>query len=70
MTQHLYKTDQQITVFVLDTIQTFNALSPLQRRDLRDSHRRRFVDDSLTARRTYITANYERETMFDNLDFS
>lgn len=70
MTQHLaYKTDQQITAFVMGTIQTFSCLSPLERRELRDLHRRRFVDESMTARRTGIFANYDRETLYDNLDF-
>jgi hypothetical protein len=71
MTQRsLNKTDQQITAFVMETMQTFSSLSPAERRDLRDAHRRRFVDESLTARRPYIFANHEAETLFDNLDFS
>ena len=70
MTQHLaYKTDQQITAFVMETIQTFSCLSPLERRELRNPHRRRFVDDSMTAHRPYVWANYEPETLYDNLDF-
>jgi hypothetical protein len=70
MTHHLIKTDQQITAFVMETMQTFSCLSPLERRELRDLHRRRFVDESMTARRTPIFSNYEAETMFDNLDFT
>jgi hypothetical protein len=70
MIHSLTKTDQQITAFVMETMQTFSSLSPQERRQLRDAHRRRFVDESLTARRPYIQANYDLETMFYNLDFS
>lgn len=70
MTQRsLYKTDQQITAFVMETMQTFSLLSPRERRQLRDAHRRRFVDESLTTRRPYTLPHYELETMYDNLDF-
>lgn len=69
MTQHLSKTDQQITAFVLETMQTFSALSSSERRDLRDAHRRRFVDEALTARRPFIFPNHPAETLYDNLDF-
>lgn len=70
MTQHLIKTDQQITAFVMETIQTFSCLSPLERRELRDLHRRRFVDESIIARRPNISINHEMETLYDNLDFT
>ncbi len=69
MTQHLTKTDQQITAFVMETMETFSLLSSFERRQLRDAHRRRFVDESLTARRPYSSLSYELETMYDNLDF-
>jgi hypothetical protein len=71
MTHSLTKTDQQITAFVLETMQTFSSLSPLERRELRDAHRRRFVDESLTARRPYVWpfTFHEHETFYDNLDF-
>jgi hypothetical protein len=70
MSHDLTKTDQQITAFVMETMETFSALSSSERRDLRDAHRRRFVDESLTTRRPNPYPNYERETLFDNLDFS
>jgi len=69
MTQHLTKTDQQITAFVMETMQTFSSLSPLERRELRDAHRRRFVDESLIAKRPFCWPNHPAETLFDNLDF-
>jgi hypothetical protein len=69
MIHNLTKTDQQITAFVLETMQTFSALSSSERRDLRDAHRRRFVDEALIARRPYICPNHEAETLYDNLDF-
>jgi hypothetical protein len=71
MTQHLIKTDQQITAFVLQTMETFSSLSPLERRELRDAHRRRFVDESLVARRPFFLGEpyHQREAMYDNLDF-
>ncbi len=69
MTQHLIKTDQQITAFVMETMQTFSLLSPQQRRELRDAHRKRFVDESINARRPNIAFNHALETLYDNLDF-
>ena len=72
MSRDLIKTDQQITAFVMETMQTFSALSSSERRDLRDAHRRRFVDEALTARRPYVWPQsfHEQETLYDNLDFS
>jgi hypothetical protein len=69
MTHSLTKTDQQITAFVLETMETFSSLSSLERRHLRDAHRKRFVDESLIARRPVDIPNYHRETLYDNLDF-
>jgi hypothetical protein len=63
------RTDEQITVFVGSVMETFSSLSSAERRELRNLHRRRFVDDSITAHRPYIWANYGPETLFDNLDF-
>jgi len=70
MTHSLTKTDQQITAFVMETMQTFSCLSPLERRELRDAHRRRFVDESLNVKRPWSYTNYDLETLYDNLDFS
>jgi|HubBroStandDraft_4_1064222.scaffolds.fasta_scaffold00045_49 hypothetical protein len=70
MTHNLIKTDQQITAFVLETMQTFSLLSSWERRQLRNQHRRRFVDESLTAQRSFGFPNYPAETMYDNLDFA
>lgn len=69
MTHSLTKTDQQITAFVLETMETFSSLSSLERRHLRDAHRKRFVDESLIARRPVDFPNYHSETLYDNLDF-
>jgi hypothetical protein len=56
----------------METIQTFSQLSAGQRGELRDAHRRHFVDEAITARRplVWLAQERERETQFDNLDFS
>lgn len=68
MTQHLIKTDQQITAFVMETMQTFSLLSPQQRRELRDANRKWLVGGGANAVSPDKT---ERgfETSYDNLDF-
>jgi hypothetical protein len=69
MSLHLaYKTDQQITAFVMETMQTFSALSPSERRRLREQNRRWFVAGGANAVKPDGDLGFE--TSYDNLDFS
>jgi hypothetical protein len=61
-------TDEQITAFIAETIQTFNDLAPSQRREVRNATRNYWISDPVPIKRLGIPMVL-LETQYDNLDF-